>query len=160
MKVRADEHVSQEIVRIVCDLVLTPPFDLSTVYGAGHGGTEDHHWITEFAKEDGKAILSADKDFFTKPSQVVAIDQTGLRVIYLPPKWANAAAHLQAAFILTWWPRIEETIKAAKPREIWTLRWNISEDGELLRKKIDYGHFRKKLRKANRKSRREGRAKR
>ena len=96
--------------------------------------------------------MSADTDFFRKPNQVVAIDQTGLRVVHMPSKWANAKGHLQAAHILMWWPHIEAKLAEAKPREMCVVPWNIKQDGEMVRKKVDYGAFRKKSRKAERRS--------
>ena len=152
MRIRADEHVSPKIVRMICDLALTLKFELSSVFDEGHDGTKDQYWVTEFSNDGGDAILSADKDFFRKPHQVVAIDKTGLRVIYLPPKWANAPGYLQASHILMWWPRIERKLAEAKPRQVWVVRWNISETGELIRKKVDYGAYRKKLKKAARRT--------
>jgi len=152
LRVRADEHVSPKTVHMVCELALSPGFELSSVYDADHRGTDDHYWATAFANDGGNAILSADTDFFKKPHQVVAIDNTGLRVIYLPPKWANAKGFLQASHILMWWPRVERKLKEAKPREVWIVKWNIREEGELERKKVDYGKFRKKLKKAERRS--------
>ncbi len=152
MKIRADENVSPKIVAMVRQLAMSASFDLSSVFESGHRGTEDQYWATAFAHDGGDAILSADKDFFKKPHQVVAIDDTGLRVIYLPPKWANASGFLQASHILMWWPRIEAKLKEAKPREVWVVKWNISQEGELERKRVDYGKVRKKLRKAERRS--------
>ena len=145
MKVRADEHVSPKIVGMVCQLALSPEFDFTSVYESGQRGTEDAHWVTEFADMGGNAIVSADKDFFSKPHQVVAIDKTGLRVIYLHPRWANAPGYLQAAHILMWWRRIEAKLKEAKPREFWVVKWNVSEEGTLERKRVDYARFHRKL---------------
>ena len=150
MRIRADEHVSREIVRMVCELALSPSFEFSSIFDVGHDGSPDQYWATEFAKDGGDAILTADTDFFRKPNQVVAIDRTGLKVIHLPSRWANARAHLQAAHILMWWPRIEIKLREANPREVWMVQWNINEDGELKRKKVDYGAAHKKVRKTRR----------
>ncbi len=159
MRIRADEHVSPEIVRIICELALNLDFELSSVFNVGHDGSPDEYWVTEFAKDGGDAILtadtdffSADTDFFRKPNQLVAIDRTGLRVIHLHSRWANARARLQAAHILMWWPRIEAKLREARPREVWLVQWNINETGELKRKKVDYSAAHKKLRKAKRRS--------
>ena len=152
MKIRADEHVSQNIVRMVSELALTPDFEFSSIFEVGHGGSADEYWITAFAKDGGGSILSADTDFFRKPNQVVAIDKTGLRVIYLPPRWANAPGYMQAAHILMWWPRIEAKLASANAREVWMVPWNINEEGELKRRKMDYGAFHKKLKKSQRPS--------
>ena len=116
MRIRADEHVSREIVRVICELALSPDFEFSSIFQVGHDGSPDEYWATEFAKGGGDAILTADTDFFRKPNQVVAIDRTGLKVIHLPSRWANARAHLQTAHILMWWPRIEVKLQEANPR--------------------------------------------
>ena len=92
MRIRADEHVSREIVRIICELALSPSFEFSSIFDVGHDGSPDQYWATEFAKDGGDAILTADTDFFRKPNQIVGIDRTGLKVIHLPSKWANFAA--------------------------------------------------------------------
>lgn len=154
MKIRADEHVSQVIVRIIRELALAPTNELSSVYEVGHRGKDDEHWATAFAKVGGEVVLSADTDFFKKPSLVVAIDRTGLRIIYLPPKWANAPGQMQAAHLLMWWSRIEKKIDEAKPRECWVAKWNLSEEGELERKKIDYASYHRKAKKAKRRANR------
>ena len=52
--------------------------------------------MKQFANEGGKAILTADTDFFRKPNQIVAIDQTGLKVVHLPSKW------VQVKLIVAW----------------------------------------------------------
>ena len=140
---------------MISGTALSSAFEISSVYESNQRATPDEHWITAFAKDGGDAILSADKDFFRKPHQVVAVDDTGLRVIYLPTRWANAPRHLQAAHILMWWRRIEVSLAESKPREIWAVPWNVSEEGKLQRKKVDYGHYRKKLKKATRPSRRK-----
>ena len=152
MRIRADEHVAPSIVRIVNELVLSHDFELTSILDVGDKGKKDEYWATAFANDGGHAILSADTDFFRRPHQVVAIDDTGLRVIYLPPKWANAPGHMQAAHLLMWWPRVEHTLTVSKKREVWALKWNIREEGTLVRKKVDYGAFRKKLKKADRRS--------
>lgn len=145
MKIRADEHVSKEIVRAVRELALTPGVELSHVIECGDGGSDDVHWITKFADEGGDAILSADTDFFKRPHQVVAIQKTGLRIIHLPPKWANARCDLQAAHILLWWRRIENQIGNMGKRECYRPQWNVHEDGEMHRISIDFQDAERKL---------------
>jgi hypothetical protein len=152
MKVRGDEHVSPEIVRATREMALSPGWHLDSVYDTQDRGATDEHWITKFAREGGNAILTADTDFFKAPAQVVAIDRTGMKVIHFPPKWANAACHLQAAHVLLWWRRIETQIRAMRPRECYRPPWNISEVGDLARIQIDYAEAHKKNRKAARRA--------
>mgnify|MGYP000205648881 CR=1 FL=1 len=153
MKIRADEHVAPKLVDTVRTLACSPSVELSSVIDVGHQGASDAWWVTAFAQDGGDAILSADTDFFQRHHQIVAIRQTGLKVIHLPKKWANAPAHLQAAHLLMWWPKIEQTVRDASPREVWEVKWNISTTGELQRKTVDDATHRKKAKKAKRKTR-------
>ena len=152
MRIRADEHVSPEIVRIVRELALCPGWEFTHVVDAGGQGTGDVTWITEFARDGGDAIVSADKDFLKRHHQVLAVCQTGLRVIHLPARWANSPCRLQAAHVLLWWDRIEETLKTCERRQCWRVPWSFSERSELVRIKVDYERARKKVKRAGRRA--------
>jgi predicted nuclease of predicted toxin-antitoxin system len=150
LKIRADEHVVPRLVEIVRGLACSGGVELSSVREVGHHGRSDVSWVTAFAEQGGDAILSADTDFFKRHHQVVAIRDTGLNVIHLPKKWASAPAHLQAAHLLMWWPKIEETVRDAGPGHVWSVKWNISTEGELEQRKVDEAGHRKKAKKASR----------
>jgi hypothetical protein len=98
------------------------------------------------------AILSADSDFHKRHQQIVAICDTGLRVVHLPPKWANSLRHLQASHVLLWWPRIEATLKQSNPRQCWRVPWAFSEAGGLTLVKVDYEDSRRRVKKAQRRA--------
>ena len=154
MKIRADEHVAPLIIDMIDDLgLISPGWELSSVLGSGGRGSADCHWITEFSKSGGAAILSGDTDFLKTPAQVQTVFQTGVKVIHLPPKWCNAQGHLQAAFLLIWWPRIQQKLQTMAPRECFRPNWNISQDGDLAKVTIDFAAAQKKLKKAQRRSR-------
>jgi PIN like domain len=153
VKIRADEHISPHIVAAINQMALSAGFEFSSVIDSGHRGSTDVHWVTAFGSEGGKAILTADTDFFSRPHQVMAVHDAGLMIIHMPPKWANAPCHLQAAHILAWWRRIEVVVKGGRPKQCWRPDWNVTESGELKNVKIDYEEHRKKLQKANRPSR-------
>jgi hypothetical protein len=152
LKIRADEHVSLEIVRAVRNIALTPLFELSHVFDEGHGGFGDVSWVTKFADAGGRVILSADGDFLNRPHQVMAIWDKGLVLIHLPSKWQNAKRHEQAAHLLLWWGRIEKMLGTAAPRQCWRVPYDFSREGELFRIPLDYGRAQKKLRKAQRRA--------
>ncbi|MEQ1887921.1 MAG: DUF5615 family PIN-like protein [Alphaproteobacteria bacterium] len=154
MKIRADEHVSPEIVHAICKIAISSGFELTSIFTSGDRGTSDTHWVSKFGREGGIAILTADTDFLKRPHQVMAIREAGLIIVHLPSKWANAPIHLQASHILAWWRRIEHSIANGKPGDCWQPEWNVNETGKLKQIPIDYEEFRKKLKKANRPSRR------
>ena len=131
-------------------MVLSAGWELTSVYESNDRGKDDVSWIRRFADEGGHAILSADTDFIKTAPQVVAIFDTGLKIIHLPSKWGNAKAHLQAAHLLQWWNRIENMISNMKPSECYRPEWNIRESGELKRVKIDFQKAQKKEKRAAR----------
>ncbi|WP_033927069.1 hypothetical protein [Sphingomonas sp. 35-24ZXX] len=151
MKIRADEHVAEAIIRAVREIALRDGWTLDSVVSAEQAGKPDVHWITEFMLGGGDAILSADRDFLENPPQVAAVFRTGAKVIHLPPKWGQAKGALQSAHILMWWARIEACIVSMKPRQCYRPPWNINETGELQAIAIDFQAAHKKLKKANRK---------
>ena len=80
---------------------------------------------------------------------MVAVFKTGLKVIHLPPKWANAKGHLQAAHLLLWWLRIEQKLTGMKGRECYRPPWNLQETGELMKVDLDFADAQKNLKKAS-----------
>lgn len=140
--------MSKYIARAVRDLALSPGWELTSIYEVGGQGQADEHWITQFANDGGEAILSADKDFLTLEPQVNAVFDTGMRVIHLPKRWGLAKGHLQAGFILQWWPRIEAQISNMRPRECYRPTWNISETGQMKKVTIDFAKAQKKRRRS------------
>ncbi len=140
------------IVAAIRLMALSPGWELTHVVDAGDKGAADEHWIRRFMGEGGDAILTADADFFRLPPQVVAVFETGARVIHLPPRWASARGELQAAHILLWWRRIELRIAAMKPRECYRPSWNIDDSGELKQVSIDFHAAHRKHRQATRRT--------
>ncbi len=149
MRIRADEHVSREIVRAIQDMALSPGWALDSVIDHDRG-TDDVHWITRFARDGGHAIVSVDTDFLKIPRQVMAVFDTGLKVIHLPAKWANAPGRLQAAHLLLWWRRIETCVAAMSAGQCFRPPWNINEVGKLEQFSIDFQGAHRKARQASR----------
>ena len=153
MRIRADEHVAPAIVDAINTVAISAGFELTSVLKTGFKGASDVHWITAFAADGGKAILTADTDFLKQPPQVQAVERTGVRVIHLPSAWANATLALQASHLLAWWKRIESQVAAMKDRQCYTMPFNVSEDAVLKRVALDFQGMNKKAKKANRPSR-------
>lgn len=150
MRIRADEHIAPAIVQAINQIALGDGFELTSVLKEGFKGASDVHWITAFAADGGDAILTADTDFLRQPPQVLAVERTGVRVIHLPPAWANATRALQAGHLLMWWNRIEAQLKAMKPRECYTTPVSTFENAQLKKVSIDFQAASKKGKKAAR----------
>ena len=152
MRIRADEHVATAIVVAIREMALSGDWILDSILEAGDKGAGDVHWITKFAEQGGDAILSADTDFLKTPPQVMAVFQTGVRVIHLPHQWANAPGRLQAAHLLLWWARIEVQLTIMRGRECYRAPWTISETGKMQKVDLDFHEMNKKLKKAGKKA--------
>ncbi|MGH6649954.1 MAG: hypothetical protein ACREB7_02370 [Sphingopyxis sp.] len=151
MRVRADEHVAEAIVKAVREIALSDSWTLDSVVSARQKGKSDVHWITEFMAGGGHAILTADRDFLDNAPQVEAVFKTGAKVIHLPAKWGQARGTLQAAHILMWWGRIESCITSMQVRQCFRPPWNIAETGMLQQITIDFQSAQKKMEKARKK---------
>lgn len=132
----------------VRELALSPSWEFTSILEIGDDGSSDVHWITNFSRDGGHAILSADKDFTSLEPQINAVFDTGIRVIQLPGKWGNAKGYLQAAHILQWWARIERKITEMMGRECFRPEWNIKETGEMRQVKIDFARAQRQRRRA------------
>jgi len=140
-------------VDAVRSIALSDRWELSSVREAGDSGLDDVHWITKFADDGGQAILTADTDLLKRHPQVMAVFSTGVKVIHMPAKWQNAEGRLQAAHVLLWWRRIEETLQSMKGRECYRPPWNLTETGKMVKVPIDFQNATKKLKKKKRKKR-------
>lgn len=155
MRICADEHVSQKIVQVVSNIALSSKHEICHVFDAGNRGASDVSWITEFARDGGDVILTADSDFHRRPHQVLAVCDNGLIVIHLHPKWANSKRQIQAAVILYWWDIIENTIDHSPARRCWRVPFSFAiKNRSLVNIGLDYERARKKTTRAKqRKSR-------
>lgn len=147
MKIRIDENISPHLAKYIRVQVLRDGWELTHVREIGHGGKDDDHWITLFAKEGGNAIITGDDDFIKKPEAVNAVFDTGMRVIHLPKRFCNSQIDMQSAHLLLWWRRIEQKIETMSQRECYSPPWNLAQKGELRKTNIDFAKAQKKRRK-------------
>ncbi len=117
MRIRADEHIAPKITKAVQSLILADGRELTHVREFHAARTADETWIPRFAAEGGQVILSADRKMLSRPHQLAAIAEGNLIGIFLSSQWAESKRNIQAASIIWWWPKIERTISAAKPRQ-------------------------------------------
>lgn len=129
------------------DSILSPKHTLDTVDDHQARGTEDQIWVRKFAEAGGEAIVGADGKMLSRPHEVVAIFEAGLRIVVLPAQWARAPRHIQMSFVFYWWPSIEKTLEASKAQECHKVPWSWS-DAPITRVPIDFQGAYKKVKKA------------
>lgn len=150
MKICADEHVSTWIVGIIRDSCLDRKHSLEHVEDYYLRGVDDEIWVRRFAKAGGEAIISADANMLRRNHELIAICDSGLRLVVLPSKWANATRNLQASHVMFWWPKIQDTISASPPRKCWKVPWGYNDKEPLHSITVDFEDARRKIKKADR----------
>jgi predicted nuclease of predicted toxin-antitoxin system len=110
VKICADENISPRLVEIVNDLSIGSP-PLLHVSEIGSLGVKDSIWVRTFAEQDGNAILTADANMSRRQSELIAIGETGLKLVILPTQYQQGGIRLQAAYMLLWWPKVLEVVQ-------------------------------------------------
>jgi hypothetical protein len=123
LNICGDEHVSPWIVKIIQESCLSNQHTLFTVDDFRARGVDDQIWVRTFSGRGGNAIIGADAAMTRRPHEVVAICEAGVRLILLPPQWANAKRHLQASHLLYWWPHIEVSLEDAASERCLRVPW-------------------------------------
>lgn len=121
MRLIGDEHVSPKIIRALQDLAISriDGWQIESAVGSRYSGREDEDWVAAFARDGGHGLISADREMLKRPTLITQISETGLIGIYVRGGYANAPRVRQAAHMLFWWPRIEETFRKAAPGTAW-----------------------------------------
>jgi hypothetical protein len=144
----ADENVAPLLTKLIRESLLGKAHTLHTVDDHQAKGVDDEIWVRKFAKAGGEGVVGADARMLTRPHEVIAIAEAGLRMIVLPSQWVQQKKHLQIAFLFLWWPRIEKTFESCKARECFKVPWSWTLDGELAQVKVDFQDAYKKAKKA------------
>lgn len=149
MRICADENVAPKLTELLRQQLLSPGYTLETVDDHQAKGVKDEIWVRSFAKAGGQAIVGGDLAITTRPHELVAIHQTGLRLIVLDPKWARQPKHLQISYLFYWWPHIEAVLASAGPGHCFKVPWGWPEktEGAIKPITIDLQSAYKKLKK-------------
>ena len=79
--------------------------------------------MRKFSEAGGYAIVSGDVAITKKHHEVIAINETGLRLVVLDEKWARAKKHVQISYLFYWWPHIEAVLRTARPGQCFKVPW-------------------------------------
>ena len=151
MRICADENVAPLLSALIRDALLGRHNTLETVDDHQAKGVDDDIWVRKFGKAGGEAIVGADAKMLTRPHEVVAIVESGLRLVVLPPQWVNAKIHVQISFLFYWWPHIEAALAASKPGQCFKVLWSWGETTNAIKPyTVDAQAAYKKVKKADR----------
>jgi len=147
LRICADENVAPLLTQLIREALLSKSHTLDMVDDFQARGVEDQIWVRKYADDGGEAIVGGDGKMLTRPHEVVAIVEAGLRVVVLPPHWPRQQRHVQIAFLFLWWPRIEKTLETCKQRQCFKVPWSWSLTDALVEERPNVQEAYKKVRK-------------
>ncbi len=127
MKICADENVAPKLTALIREQLLSRRHELSLVDEYQARGVDDQIWVRQFASAGGEAIIGGDFAMTKKPHEVVAIAETGLRLVVLDQRWPRESKHVQISYLFYWWQHIESVLVSAKPGSCWKVPWGWGE---------------------------------
>ena len=152
MKICADENLSVRLVSVVNELSSNMPL-LLHVRDIKANGVPDRIWVRNFAETGGEAIISGDFAMTNRPAELIALGETGLKLIVLPTAFVGAGILRQTAYTLMWWPKIVEILRGAPTGSYVKLPWNMNMPRISAWQKIDIASARQRWKKSTRPSR-------
>jgi PIN like domain len=123
LKICADENVAPVLTELIRKELLSAGFIFDTVDDHQARGVEDQIWVRRFADAGGDAIISADFAMTKRPHEIVAINETGLRLIILDEKWPRQNKNVQISYLFYWWPEIERILQSAGKGKCFKVPW-------------------------------------
>lgn len=132
-------------------MLLGKQHTLDTVDDHQARGVGDDIWVRKFGRAGGEAIVGSDAKMLSRPHEVIAITESGLRLVVLPAQWANSKIHLQISFLAYWWPHIESVLVTSKPGQCFRVPWTWGDtEGAIKPWTLDVQGAYKKAKKADR----------
>jgi hypothetical protein len=151
VRICADENVSSRLVEIVNDLSSGPP-RLEHVSEIDALGVEDCIWVRAFAQQGGEAVITADAKMSKRQAELLAVGETGLKLVILPTQYQQGGIRFQTAYMLLSWPLIIKLVGEG-PRGGFLRLSQITLPRAQAWEKIDVQDTKRRLRKATRPSR-------
>jgi hypothetical protein len=127
LKICADENVAPKLSALIREQLLSKGHTLETVYDYEADGVDDDIWVRKFAKAGGDAIIGGDYKMTTRPHEMIAIAETGLRVAVLDQRWSREKKNVQIAYLFYWWPHIEAVLATAGRAKCFKVPWGWGE---------------------------------
>ena len=149
MKLCADENVAVAVSDLIRTHLLSSGNTLDNIDDHLARGVDDQIWVRTFADAGGEAIIGADMGMTKRCHEIVAIAETGLRLIILDEKWVRQKKHLQISHLFYWWPHIETVLASAKAGKCFKVPWGWSGDETAIKPiTVDLQKAYKQMRKA------------
>ena len=135
------------------DQLVSKKHTLETVDDYAASGVDDQIWVRKFAAAGGDAIVGGDFAMTKKPHEIVAIAETGLRLVILDQRWPQQPRNIQISYLFYWWPHIETILEASKPGQCFKVPWGWEETKDAIKLiSVDVQGAQKKMKRQSRRS--------
>lgn len=117
--IRFDENISRRIPDALRQLRLPDDIQVESAFEAGALGHADVDWLADFAQREGRCVVSGDERMRDRPAERAALEASGIVAVF-PPEgrfWVPLRLYGQAAFLIRWFPIIEELARNAPAGE-------------------------------------------
>jgi hypothetical protein len=78
--------------------------------------------ILQWLKGRERVFVTADKHIRSRPAEIAALKESGVRALFLERFWAKLDFWQQAAWLVARWPQIAEFASTATPRTCATIQ--------------------------------------
>lgn len=143
MKIAFDENVPPQMVRVFKTLGQEKRFHRSGVIFVGardytptigdpdYEKNSDVPWLTRFAGDGGKVVVSGNVKMLEQPHELEALRRHRYIVFLFERKWNGWNFHRKTALLLFNWPLVLAKLKRAGPGEFWCIPNHFKDDAEL-----------------------------
>lgn len=153
MKIALDEHVPDGMVRVFESLATERK--MRRLIGATGRGSDggytivrsrqynpqlhepdylrgsDAPWITRFAQDGGKVIVSGNVDMMAVPQEVLAMQRSGMIMFFFDAHWNHWNFFKKSSLLLWHWSLVIETAQTAQPGDVYRIPAAFREPGAL-----------------------------
>jgi hypothetical protein len=79
----------------------------------------DVPWLTRFAEDGGRVVVSGDCSMLEKPHELLALKQAGFIVVFFENRWSNWDFFKKSSLLLYYWATLARRVKTSRKGTMW-----------------------------------------
>jgi hypothetical protein len=90
----------------------------------------DVPWLTRYAADGGRVVISGDCGMLEKPHELLALKQNGFILVLFERSWSNWDFFKKSSLLLHYWVALSKRVKSSKRGSLWRIpgHWKDNED--------------------------------
>lgn len=94
---------------------------------------DDVPWLTRYAADGGRVVVSGDCGMLRKPHELLALKQHGFIVVFFENSWSNWDFFRKSSLLLYYWTVVAKRATRSKRGAMWRIPGHWREDEDLRR---------------------------